>query len=87
MMSKDIQYNSNFLSSLLPVVLLGMIANSPALAYELIDLGENVEPKAINNMGVIAGSSNTMVSPFTNGCSKRRNSWKNTGRLAAFSHS
>ena len=64
-MSKDIQYNSNFLSSLLPVVLLGMIANSPALAYELIDLGENVEPNAINNMGVIAGSSNTDQYPAT----------------------
>ncbi len=34
-------------------------ANSSAIAYELIDLGANVEPKAINNPGVVVGSSNT----------------------------
>jgi len=34
-------------------------ANSSAIAYELIDLGANVEPKAINNPGVVVGSSKT----------------------------
>ena len=36
-----------------------VVANSSAIAYELIDLGANVEPKAINNPGVVVGSSNT----------------------------
>jgi len=36
-----------------------VVANSSAIAYELIDLGENVEPTAINNTGVVVGSSNT----------------------------
>jgi probable HAF family extracellular repeat protein len=40
-------------------------ASSPALAYELIDLGSNVEPKAINNTGVVVGSSNTDLYPAT----------------------
>ena len=53
------------LRSLLPVLLLGVIANSPALAYELIDLGEYVEPKAINNAGVVVGASNTDQYPAT----------------------
>ena len=35
------------------------LASSPTFAYELIDLGENVEPRAINNSGVVVGSSNT----------------------------
>ena len=34
-------------------------ANSPALAYQLIDLGANLEPRAINNAGVIVGTGNT----------------------------
>ena len=41
-------------------------ANSSALAYELIDLGANVEPKAINNMGIVVGSSNTDQYPRNN---------------------
>lgn len=36
-----------------------VVANSSAIAYELIDLGANVEPRAINNLGVVVGSSNT----------------------------
>ena len=36
-----------------------VVASSPTFAYELIDLGEHVEPKAINNSGVVVGSSNT----------------------------
>ncbi|MCG6938940.1 MAG: DUF3466 family protein [Gammaproteobacteria bacterium] len=40
-----------------------VVANSSALAYDLIDLGANVEPKAINNYGVIVGSSNTELFP------------------------
>ena len=35
-----------------------VVANS-AIAYQLIDLGGNVAPKAISNFGVIVGSSNT----------------------------
>jgi probable HAF family extracellular repeat protein len=42
-----------------------VVANSPALAYELTDLGPNVQPKAINNTGVVVGSSNTDLSPAT----------------------
>lgn len=38
-------------------------ASSSAFAYELIDLGANVHPKAINNYGVVVGSSNTDVAP------------------------
>ena len=40
-------------------------ANTQAFAYELIDLGSNVAPKAINNSGVVVGSSNTDQSPTT----------------------
>jgi uncharacterized membrane protein len=36
-----------------------VVANSSAIAYELIDLGANVEPRAINNPGVVVGSTNT----------------------------
>lgn len=36
-----------------------VVANSSALAYELIDLGSNIEPKAINNSAVVVGSSKT----------------------------
>jgi probable HAF family extracellular repeat protein len=33
-----------------------VVANSSAIAYELSDLGVNIEPRAINNLGVIVGS-------------------------------
>ena len=36
-----------------------VVANSSAIAYELIDLGEYVDPRAINNLGVVVGASNT----------------------------
>ena len=62
-MSKNIQYTKVFFKSLLPVALLGAISN--ASAYELIDLGANVVPNAINNIGVVAGSSNTDQYPAT----------------------
>jgi probable HAF family extracellular repeat protein len=64
-MHTTIRYATGFLKALLPVALLGAIANSPALAYELIDLGANVEPRAINNNGVVVGSSNTDQYPAT----------------------
>ena len=51
--------------SLLSAALLGVFANSSALAYEVIDLGANVGPKAINNAGVVVGSSNTDQYPAT----------------------
>ena len=51
--------------SLLSAAFLGVIANSSALAYEVIDLGANVGPKAINNAGVVVGSSNTDQYPTT----------------------
>lgn len=36
-----------------------VVATSSAIAYELTDLGANVEPRAINNLGVVVGTSNT----------------------------
>jgi len=65
MMNKHIRYAKSFFKSLLPVVLLGVMINSPALAYQLIDLGAHVEPRAINNWGVVVGSSNTDQYPAT----------------------
>ena len=64
-MNTTIRYANGFLKTLLPVALLGVMANSPALAYDLIDLGEYVSPKAINNFGVVVGSSNTNQYPAT----------------------
>lgn len=57
--------NKRQIKSLLALFLLGAIANSPAMAYTLYDLGANVEPKDINNNGVIVGSSNTDQYPAT----------------------
>ncbi|HBE92732.1 MAG TPA: hypothetical protein DDW55_09460 [Gammaproteobacteria bacterium] len=65
MMNRNIRYANGFFKSLLPVALLGVIASAPAMAYELIDLGANVEPKAINNLGVVVGSSNMDQYPAT----------------------
>ena len=59
------RYVNGSLKSLLSAALLGVLANSSALAYELIDLGPNVEPRAINNAGVVVGSSNTGQYPTT----------------------
>ncbi len=47
------------------LLLLMSIASSPAMAYTLYDLGPNVEPKDINNNGVVVGSSNTDQYPAT----------------------
>ncbi len=58
-------YTSRFSKALLPLALLGAVLNSSAQAYELIDLGANVTPKAINNFGVVVGSSNTDQYPST----------------------
>ena len=64
-MNSDIRHANGFFKSLLPAALLGVIASAPAMAYDLIDLGEYVEPKAINNLGVVVGSSNTDQYPAT----------------------
>ncbi len=53
------------MKNLLIAATLLVVANSPVLAYELIDLGSNVEPKAINNTGMVVGSSNTDQYPTT----------------------
>jgi len=64
-MNRKFRHASGFLKSLLPALLLGLIANAPASAYQLKDLGEYVEPKAISNAGVVVGSSNTDQYPAT----------------------
>ena len=43
----------------LSAALLGAMASSPVMAYELIDLGANVTPLAINNSGMVVGSGDT----------------------------
>jgi probable HAF family extracellular repeat protein len=65
MMNRDIRQANGFFRFLLPAALLGVIASAPAMAYNLIDLGPNVEPRAINNLGVVVGSSNTDQYPAT----------------------
>jgi probable HAF family extracellular repeat protein len=42
-----------------------LLANTSTVAYELIDLGAHVAPRAINNTGVIVGSTNTDQYPPT----------------------
>ncbi len=58
-MSNNIRSVKGFFKFSLTSIVIGVMANSSAHAYELIDLGPNLEPKAINNKGVIVGSSNT----------------------------
>lgn len=53
------------MKNILISITLLVLASSSAHAYELIDLGANVEPKAINNIGVVVGSSNTDQYPAT----------------------
>jgi len=65
MMIRNTRHANGFFKSLLPAALLGVIASTPVLAYELIDLGAYVQPKAINNLGVVVGSSNTDQYPAT----------------------
>jgi hypothetical protein len=52
-------YVKGSFKSLLYAALLGVIVNPSAFAYEVIDLGANVEPRALNNAGVVVGSSDT----------------------------
>ena len=52
--------NNLLLSSALLVA-----AHSSAFAYTLVDLGANVEPLAINNPGIVVGTSNTDQYPTT----------------------
>ena len=65
MINKISRYTSISFKSLLSAALMGAIASSPALAFDLIDLGANVKPTAINSTGVIVGSSNTDQYPAT----------------------
>jgi uncharacterized membrane protein len=65
MMNKTSRYTYGFIKFIVPAALLGVMATSPVLADELIDLGANVEPRAINNFGVVVGSSNTDQYPAT----------------------
>lgn len=51
--------------SLSLALILGPVASLSASAYNLIDLGANVAPKAINNAGEVVGSSNTNQYPAT----------------------
>ena len=51
--------------SLALALILGPAASLSVNAYELIDLGKNVAPKAINNNGVVVGASNTDLYPTT----------------------
>jgi len=62
-MDKNTQYSKTFFKSLLPVAFFGSMSNLSA--YELIDLGANVAPRAINNIGVVVGASNTEQYPGT----------------------
>ena len=55
----------SFCKHIFLLILLAGIINSQVLAYELIDLGANVAPKAINNNGLVVGSSNTDQYPAT----------------------
>lgn len=65
-MMNKINRNTDFsFKSFLSAAVMGVMASSPALAYNLVDLGANVEPTAINNTGVIVGSSNTDQYPST----------------------
>ena len=67
-MNKLIHTDNGLLRALLPMALVGMVGmlgNAPAQAYELVDLGANVEPRAINNTGMVVGASNTDQYPAT----------------------
>lgn len=64
-MNINIRPTIGIFKSIPSVALLGVIASSPALAYDLIDLGEYVEPKSINSIGTVVGSSNMDQYPAT----------------------
>lgn len=58
-MKNNIRCAKTFFKPYLSTVVFAAIASSPVLAYDLIDLGVNVEPQAVNNAGVVVGVSNT----------------------------
>jgi probable HAF family extracellular repeat protein len=60
---KTSQHNGISRSLLALTCLLGSIASSPSFAYTLIDLGADVAPKDINNLGIVVGSRNTAQYP------------------------
>ncbi|MBQ0720656.1 MAG: DUF3466 family protein [Gammaproteobacteria bacterium] len=62
-MRNNIRYAKRFFKPYLSVAILGAIASSQVFAYNLIDLGVNVEPKAMDNTGVVVGVSNTDLYP------------------------
>ena len=62
-MNKNIKSKNGVLTPLLSMLVLGTV--SSLSAYELIDLGKHVVPHAINNNGVIVGSSNVDQYPAT----------------------
>ena len=62
-MNKNIQLKKGVFTPILSMLVLGTV--SSLSAYELIDLGANVVPHAINNNGVIVGSSNVDQYPAT----------------------
>lgn len=67
MNTKQINQALTFINvkSLSLTLILGSVASLSANAYELIDLGANVVPKAINNAGEVVGSNNTDQYPAT----------------------
>lgn len=65
MMSSYMKYTNRFSMSLFSTMMLGMLMSSSVFAYTLIDLGENVNPKALNNTGIVVGASNTDQYPST----------------------
>ena len=64
-MDTHVQNSNGIFRSPLCAAFLGVLASFPAFAYEVIDLGINVAPRAINNAGVVVGSSNTEQYPAT----------------------
>lgn len=57
--------NKRQANGVLVFILLAAVANSQAIAYTFTDLGPNVEPKDINNSGIVVGASNTDQYPAT----------------------
>lgn len=63
MRNKSSQHTGISRSLLALACLLGSIASSPSFAYTFIDLGADVAPKDINNLGIVVGSRNTAQYP------------------------
>ncbi|MCK5190690.1 MAG: hypothetical protein KAR12_11615, partial [Methylococcales bacterium] len=53
------------IKSLALALILGPATSLSANAYQLVDLGSNVAPKAISNTGIVVGASNTDQYPTT----------------------